>query len=95
VAPADGLELLPGQENPELRWKSVAGAASYLVELCRDRACDELLERKNVGDAAAYRVKLAPRSSAFWRVTAIAASGLDGFPSRARALRPALLISPE
>jgi hypothetical protein len=40
-------------------------------------------------------VPVAPRAAAYWRVTAVAASGLDGFPSRTRAIRPALLVTLE
>ncbi len=69
--------------NPTFLWNPVPGARSYLVELCTDRQCDDLVRR--VADAAEARwvAQDLPVGSYFWRVTARSDSGLDGFSSEA------------
>lgn len=87
LLPAPG-GLEPGADGefdrsaPRLAWQAVPGAASYTVEVCRDPACGSLAEiqRGVAGASAAPRESL--EGELFWRVTAVAASGLDGFPSR-------------
>jgi hypothetical protein len=67
--------------NLELAWQPVEGAASYTIELCRDAECGLLVERR-VGLTEAVWAPEAPSpGDYFWRVTAVAASGLDGYPS--------------
>ena len=84
-APEDGAEL--AWANPELSWEPVANAASYTVEVCRDRKCAELVERTTVsGASASWRTETLTSGELHWRVTAVAASGLDGYPSTSRLL---------
>lgn len=91
-SPPDGFELPGGSTSVELRWREVAGAEGYLVELCGDRACGALLARQAVGDVTRHRLSNPPRRMVYWRVTAISDSGLDGYPSPSRTLRPKLLV---
>jgi len=67
--------------DPEFRWQSVAGAASYTVEVCRDRGCAALVERAPGVTTGGWRPAGLPVDAFFWRVTAVSASGLDGYPS--------------
>ncbi|MEM7354036.1 MAG: LysM peptidoglycan-binding domain-containing protein, partial [Acidobacteriota bacterium] len=42
-APAGGTEF--GYANPRLAWQAVRGAAAYVVEVCLDSACSQLVAR--------------------------------------------------
>lgn len=66
----------------KMQWEEVPGAASYVVEICRDAACGETIDRATGIQAASWRPSTAlPIGSYLWRVTARSASGLDGYPS--------------
>jgi hypothetical protein len=93
VSPPDRAELPLDAARVELRWKPVAGADGYVVEMCADVRCGAILERSDRLSATAYRPRAGYRRLLYWRVTAVASSGLDGFPSGPRQLRPALLIA--
>lgn len=69
--------------DPVLAWEPVAGASSYTIELCRDAGCGELVERRTGETAARWQPAGLPKAELYWRVTARAASGLDGYPSEA------------
>jgi len=82
LRPEDEEEL--AKSNPELSWNTVPGAAHYTVEVCRDAVCGALVDRiQNVIQSPLLlptdRESLA--GTLYWRVTAVAPSGLDGFPS--------------
>lgn len=79
AGPTGGVERACG--DPVLSWDPVPGAASYTVEVCRDAACAELVERRTGETATRWRPAGLPLSEFQWRVTARAASGLDGYPS--------------
>ncbi|HEX4963648.1 MAG TPA: LysM peptidoglycan-binding domain-containing protein [Thermoanaerobaculia bacterium] len=78
--PAAGAERACA--DPLFTWQVVPEAASYTVEVCRDAACAELVERQT-GDAESQWRPTAPLpvGDYFWRVTARSRSGLDGYPS--------------
>lgn len=85
-APAD-LEPAAGSRwstpKPVFRWSAIDGAGSYTVEVCRDESCGEVVERvlglsEPTRQAAGAGL---PVADYFWRVTAVSASGLDGYPS--------------
>ncbi len=82
LSPASGEEI--GLDAPDFAWGAVPGAAGYLLEICRDATCGAMVARRTIGPEAHSRVdgSLEP-GVVFWRVTAIAPSGLDGFPSPA------------
>lgn len=84
LRPATGGEL--GRDFPRLEWNAVAGASGYVVEVCADPECGRLRERRT-GVAATSLSLTEPLvdGSSHWRVTAVAPSGLDGFPSAPRA----------
>lgn len=67
--------------NPRIAWSPVAGAASYVVEVCFDAACARLAERAGGLAEAAWEPPALPSGDLHWRVTAVAASGLDGYPA--------------
>lgn len=70
--------------RPQFQWSPVTGAASYTLELCGDVECGRLLERLKGLTSTSWKPE-APMALAsyFWRVTAISASGLDGYPAPA------------
>ncbi len=84
VSPADGARL--GSAGSTFAWGAVARASSYTFELCLDAECAQLVERQTgiVGTSFALDRLVAGRY--FWRVTARAASELDGFPSPSASL---------
>ncbi|HEV7669120.1 MAG TPA: LysM peptidoglycan-binding domain-containing protein [Thermoanaerobaculia bacterium] len=68
----------------KLEWQQVPGAESYVVEVCRDEACGEMIDRATGVQVASWRPSSAlPIGALLWRVTARSASGLDGYPSAA------------
>ncbi len=85
VSPEAGAER--DWNNPRLVWSPVSGAASYTVEACRDPLCGEVLARATGVDVDRWTAPPLPPGDLHWRVTAIAASGLDGYPSKPRSLR--------
>jgi hypothetical protein len=92
-----GLRPAPGTRltftDVELAWQPVDTAAGYAVELCRDADCALLVERRVGLGGTSWRPEPPPPGEYFWRVTAVGASGLDGYPSPAAAL--ALLGGPD
>ncbi len=68
--------------NPRFAWRPVAGAVSYTVEVCGDARCAQLAARATGLTGSAWQPSRLPVGDLFWRVTAVAASGLDGYPSR-------------
>lgn len=84
LEPAAGAEW--DLASPRFAWRAVAGAASYTLEVCRDAGCAQLVERRaGIPGPSLSTLRLA-KAAYLWRVTAVAASGLDGYPSDARAL---------
>jgi hypothetical protein len=69
--------------DPPLSWQAVPGAASYIVEICRDPACGVLVDRHLGETASQWRPAALPMGDLYWRVTARSRSGLDGYPSEA------------
>ena len=92
VAPADGARLMT--PRPEIAWGAVDGASGYVVEVCRDDGCGELVARAAANRGDVHPVELQtwrpqgklPVADLFWRVTAVSPSGLDGYPSGTRAV---------
>ena len=83
ISPADGDAL--ATPRPGFFWNAVAGAGAYTVEICRDAACGAILRRKTGLKETEWTPgdKL-PKRSLYWRITAKAPSGLDGFPTATR-----------
>ncbi len=83
-APA-GLLPAPGSSlqfnNVEFAWEAVADAASYTAELCLDPDCARLVDRRLALTEPAWTPPPLRRGDYYWRVTAVSASGLDGYPS--------------
>lgn len=68
--------------NGRLQWAPVAGAAGYTVEICADAACTQPRQREKLpADATRLQVQPLPAGRSYWRVSAVAASDLDGYPS--------------
>ncbi|MEL7059456.1 MAG: LysM peptidoglycan-binding domain-containing protein [Acidobacteriota bacterium] len=87
IAPDDGARRATGR--PELSWRPIDGAASYVVEVCRDADCGQLVARDDAVSAelGAWRPSAdLPIEALFWRVAARAPSGLDGYAAQARTL---------
>jgi len=92
-SPNWGFQFEVGAKLPTLAWEPVNGATHYLVEICLDAKCGRLVERATRVDGTSYVPGLKTKSEVFWRVSAVAESGLDGYASEARPMRPGLLIS--
>jgi hypothetical protein len=97
-APSPPEALLPAPEalgpsedaafdhaNPRFSWTSVPGAAAYTVEVCRDAACGELVERATGITGTRWDADGLPLGRFHWRVMAVSATGLDGYASPATA----------
>jgi hypothetical protein len=85
LLPADEEELATGA--PRVAWSAVAGAAHYTVEVCRDAVCGELVDRIPGIEPTSLDLPTPSQEltgTLYWRVTAVAPSGLDGFPSPAQ-----------
>lgn len=82
AAPASGGSLETG--FLDFTWSAIEGAASYTVEVCQDSACQALVRREVGISGVAWTASTLPLGDFFWRVTATAASGLDGYPSDSR-----------
>jgi hypothetical protein len=96
-APQPPEKLLPAPEalgpaaaasfdyaNPIFSWEAVPGAASYTLEVCRDPVCGQLVLRQTGITQTRWDSDELPRAELYWRVLAVAASGLDGFSSMPR-----------
>lgn len=72
--------------NPKFTWNPVANAASYTFELCNDPECLTPTFRKAGIVQTSYFSDTMTLGPHYWRVTAVSAESLDGFPSKARLL---------
>lgn len=70
--------------NPRFRWQPVTGAVAYVAEVCADRECSALVRRQEALADTLWEPETLPEGALFWRVTAVAESGLDGYPSEPR-----------
>jgi hypothetical protein len=78
--PEAGVRLaLP---DPTFVWEAVPGAASYTVEVCGDPGCRQLVRREPGRPSNAWDSEPLPIARLYWRVSAVSATGLDGYPSR-------------
>ena len=65
--------LLP-HANPVFEWLSVTGAATYLVEVCRDPDCGELVARQSDLSQTEWQPYGLPMGRLYWRVTAVSST---------------------
>jgi hypothetical protein len=79
LAPVPGTAY--GQSNPRFSWRPVAGARSYTVEVCADLECGQVVDRATRVASERWSPDGLPLGELHFRVTAVSASGLDGFPS--------------
>src|SRR5882724_2658654 len=82
LSPPANAEL--GFSNPVFSWQPMPEAAAYVVELCRDPGCGQLLDRavRPVTDSAAeWHPETLAAGTFYWRITARSRSGLDGYPA--------------
>lgn len=85
TAPAKGARL--ATPRPAFEWRPVPGFESYTVEVCGDETCGELVRRVTGLGAERWQPEDdLPVADLFWRVTAVAPSGLDGYPGDPRTL---------
>jgi len=92
IAPGADAEL--GVDDPILAWRNVEGASKYVVEVCKDPACAMLVERSGQLPESRYRLATTATEPLNWRVTAVSATGLEGYPSEARRFRPVDSVAP-
>jgi hypothetical protein len=85
IHPANGAAY--EHSNPLFTWEPVPGAAAYVVEVCRDPACGQIVDRATGLAETSWTPRGLPLGELHWRVTAQGASGLDGFPSTAVAFK--------
>ncbi len=69
--------------NPWFSWQPVPEARAHTVEICADPGCGQLVRRAAEVRDARWRPEPLPEGDLYWRVTAVAPSGLDGYPSEA------------
>ncbi len=81
LEPAAGSGL--ATPRPAFSWAPVAGARDYTLEVCRDPSCGALVERVVELAEPPWKPAGLPVEKLYWRVTAVGASGLDGYPSDA------------
>lgn len=84
--PALSLPVAEGElayVNDRFAWQPVDGAEAYVIEVCADTDCDELIAVQTVADTEA-RFDALPVGSNYWQVAAISPSGLRGYESRPR-----------
>jgi hypothetical protein len=67
--------------NPTFDWEPVPGSQGYTVEVCRDAGCGQLVDRAVGVRMTRWTPRVLPIGLLYWRVSAISASGLDGFIS--------------
>lgn len=67
--------------NPTFDWEPTPGAVSYTVEVCRDDACGQLVDRAVGIRLTRWTPRVLPIGDLYWRVSAVSASGLDSFSS--------------
>ena len=72
--------------NPTLSWKPLSGADRYKLEVCEDQGCKRPLRKVHGLQQTQWSADDLPASPIYWRVTAVKASGLDGYPSSSRSL---------
>jgi hypothetical protein len=66
------------QRRPTLRWTLPQGFDGAVVELCRDRACEAVIETRTVtGTSAQPTLDLPARTVVFWRLRARAGTTTD------------------
>lgn len=71
--------------NPAFWWEPTEGAAAYVVEICGDPECGRMVRRiEGLQDTTIASSEPLPVGTLYWRVTPVAASGLDGYPTEAR-----------
>jgi hypothetical protein len=80
IYPASGASY--EHSNPLFTWAPVGGAAGYVIEVCRDVACGQIVARAAGVAETSWTPRGLPLGPLHWRVTAQGASGLDGFPSQ-------------
>ncbi len=96
MRPAYGEEV--ERAEPQFSWAPVPGADHYLVEVCRDPGCGALVARAPTASAGSLQLDVEgglPAGELFWRVTAVAASGLDGFPTAAIRIEAVDFVRPD
>ncbi|MCM2314453.1 MAG: FecR domain-containing protein [Thermoanaerobaculia bacterium] len=90
VAPAQSAET---RGPTELGWSPVANAQSYVVEICRDPACAQLVTRQTGIEGTTASMASLPIGNLHWRVTARSKAGLDGYPSKTRELASVRVVT--
>lgn len=78
----DKTDLHWNYSNGILAWTSVAGARSYTLELCGDRACEQLVLRRSAISGTDLQLQPQQPGNYYFRVSALSASGLDGYFSK-------------
>lgn len=71
-------------------WKAVPGAVGYTLEVFRDATATQIVDRVTGLRQTSWRpAQELPLEDMYWRVTAVSATGLDGFPAAPRRVRAA------
>lgn len=78
---APSLGAVLDYANPRFFWDAVPGAASHTIEICRDAACTQLLERVGGIVGGQWTSAKLPLGELHWRVAAMSRGGVDGVPS--------------
>jgi len=84
AAPTRGASLAYG--NPTFSWQPVSGAVAYILEVCETAECGAPMRRQAAIKATQWSGAGLPAGKLHWRITAVGANGLDGYPSKTREL---------
>jgi hypothetical protein len=87
LLPAPALrdaEVSWNYSNGLLHWSHIDMAAAYVVEICANQDCTAPLQRHTVAAPdTRLQVEPLPHGPSWWRVHAVSANELDGYPSAA------------
>lgn len=87
-------------KNISVEWTEMTGASHYRLDLCSDKACKSIERTVDKLKQTVHTLAGLKVGDWFWRITAVSASGLDGFPSAVQSLnifkpKPAPIPEPE
>ncbi|MDX1570893.1 MAG: LysM peptidoglycan-binding domain-containing protein, partial [Xanthomonadales bacterium] len=85
--PPTDLRPAPGTvwqvANERVSWSPIDNARHYVIEVCRDPSCGELIARAHDIEETSWQPEIKQPGEYFWRVSAVSSSGLQGYPSEA------------
>ena len=72
--------------NPILQWQKVPESKQYLIEICTDADCNQIVDQIRTNQTQTQLNKISHSGNYFWRVAAISVDDLVGFKSTTNSL---------